>query len=215
MEVLSGKSMSVASGALRTGAPPRQLGGVSDFPPRRSRREFSSAVGQKRQRPLVVSRVAASASVPAEEVDPNEYEWTEGDSESAPPSEDTLQFAKFLANMADQTKCEDVKLYYVGKLIYWTDYFLVASVFSKPQMNAVLGKMEKAAEEEWNRCPGEANPGRSEWEILDFSDLVIHVMSPETRDFYGLEELYEKAEEIPLEFGPGATAPEWSASMKD
>jgi ribosome-associated protein len=39
---------------------------------------------------------------------------------------------------------------------------------------------------------------RSEWILLDYFDFVVHVFSPETRAFYGLERLWGNAERVAL-----------------
>jgi len=41
---------------------------------------------------------------------------------------------------------------------------------------------------------------RSAWEVLDYGDVVVHVLTPEQRDFYDLESFYGAAEEIDLPF---------------
>ncbi len=41
---------------------------------------------------------------------------------------------------------------------------------------------------------------RSAWEVLDYGDVVVHVLTPEQRDFYDLESFYGAAEEIELPF---------------
>lgn len=45
----------------------------------------------------------------------------------------------------------------------------------------------------------EVNPTRSEWELLDFGDVVAHVMTPQQREFFDLESFYATAEEVVLE----------------
>ena len=74
-----------------------------------------------------------------------------------------------------------------------------ATIFSRPQLNAIMGKLEKEATEAWGR---EISPpaGKSAWEILDLGDIVVHVMSAEMREHYALETFYSAAEEVPLPF---------------
>ena len=44
---------------------------------------------------------------------------------------------------------------------------------------------------------------RSAWEVLDYGDVVVHVLTPEQRDFYDLESFYGAAEEVDLPFLKG------------
>jgi hypothetical protein len=54
-------------------------------------------------------------------------------------------------------------------LVSWTSYFVICTVISRPQLLAVLARMEKAAEEEWGRVKRNS-PGSSPWEVLDYGD---------------------------------------------
>ncbi|MGN1200572.1 MAG: RsfS/YbeB/iojap family protein [Thermoguttaceae bacterium] len=42
----------------------------------------------------------------------------------------------------------------------------------------------------------------SRWVVLDYGDVVVHLFEPETREFYALEDLWGKGEEVPLEDVP-------------
>lgn len=76
---------------------------------------------------------------------------------------------------------------------------VIATVFSRPQLNAVLGKMEKVATEKWNR-DYTMSEGRSAWEALDMGDVLVHVMSEEARHYYNLEGLYGTGTPVELPF---------------
>jgi ribosome-associated protein len=81
------------------------------------------------------------------------------------------------------------------------------TIFSKPQLNAIVDKLEKEAHKlgRTAHLPG----GRSAWEILDLGDIIVHVLSAEMREYYSLESFYGAAEEVELPFvhqeGQGAT----------
>jgi ribosome-associated protein len=77
-----------------------------------------------------------------------------------------------------------------------------ATVFSKPQLNAVLGKMEKAVVETWKR-EYTISAGSSAWEALDMGDVLVHVMSEEARHYYNLEGLFREGVPVDLPFMAG------------
>lgn len=121
---------------------------------------------------------------------------------------------------------------------------MIFTATSSTQLNSVLGKMEKVAKEEWEMEVQDSITrrffakfvlsmiclSRTEWECIDFGSLVIHAFSPRTREFYALEELYEKCEEvnindmansiesisqIPVEFTKTDRAqPQWQRTLK-
>lgn len=114
---------------------------------------------------------------------------------------ETRDFAVAMATIANDTRGSDISVLHVEPLIYWTRYMVLVTVFSRPQLGAILGKMEKEAAERWDRKLSErGQPGRGEWEVLDFGDAVIHVFTAEQREYYDLESFYGAAEEVELPF---------------
>ena len=77
---------------------------------------------------------------------------------------------------------------------------VIATVFSRPQLNAMLAKVEAAALEQFDRRPAASAAGNSAWELLDYGDVVLHVMTADQREYYDLESFYGAAEEVDLPF---------------
>ena len=73
---------------------------------------------------------------------------------------DSEDFAIAMAKIADNTKGKDIMLLHVEPLTSWTSYMLLITVGSKPQLNAVLAKMEQEAEHIWRRPRTHKSPGR-------------------------------------------------------
>lgn len=91
---------------------------------------------------------------------------------------------------------------------------LFATVFSRPQLNAILAKVEKSALEDFDRQPQAPASGQSAWELLDFGDVVVHVMTAEQRDYYDIEGFYGAAEEVELPFaGQENGTIEWNTKL--
>ncbi|QDZ17616.1 ribosomal silencing factor RsfS [Chloropicon primus] len=108
---------------------------------------------------------------------------------------ESKEFALSLAEALDEVKVQDIVLLHVGPCVSWCTYFVVASVFSRPQLEAALHRLVKAAEEKHGRkLVNTERPGKTEWECIDFGDVVIHVMTPRQREKYDLEGYYSKAE---------------------
>lgn len=63
---------------------------------------------------------------------------------------------------------------------------VIATVFSRPQLNAILAKITKEAKDVYGRELGHNVPGRTAWELLDYGDVVVHVLTADQRDFYDL-----------------------------
>lgn len=104
-------------------------------------------------------------------------------------------FAIGMAKVADDTKCEDIVVYDVQKLVNWTSYMVICTIYSRPQLLAVLAKMEKVAEEEYQIIK-QNSLGSSPWEVLDFGPAVVHLFTADQREYYDLEGFYGKADEV-------------------
>ena len=113
--------------------------------------------------------------------------------------EELERFALGLAQVADGMKAESISVLDVSQCCSWCSFMVLVSVFSRPQLGAVLARLEESAQQEYGRPQqAETRPGKSEWEVLDFGDVVVHVMSPRQREFYDLESFYVDAVEVPL-----------------
>lgn len=73
------------------------------------------------------------------------------------------------------------------------EYFIIASVESDSQMNAVVDSIVKTMKETGNGTARKDNVGDSSWAVLDYFDIVVHVMDTELREFYNLERLWGDA----------------------
>eukprot|EP01023_Acetabularia_acetabulum_P002017 TRINITY_DN10783_c0_g1_i9.p1 TRINITY_DN10783_c0_g1~~TRINITY_DN10783_c0_g1_i9.p1 ORF type:complete len:202 (-),score=30.91 TRINITY_DN10783_c0_g1_i9:217-822(-) len=110
------------------------------------------------------------------------------------------EFAIDMAREAWATKAEEVRVVDVEDAVKWTTYFVFITVFSRPQLDAILGKMAKRAKGHWEMEDTQKQSGRSAWEVLDFGDVVIHAFSQQLREYYNLEAKFEECEEVQLDF---------------
>ena len=104
--------------------------------------------------------------------------------------------AIFSARMALEKKATDVVIYDVRGVSDVSDYLVIATAFSRSQVRAVIESIKKELKVFNVRKFGqEGNEGGS-WVLLDFSDCVIHVFSPELREYYSLESLWGDAPKV-------------------
>ncbi|KAJ9139626.1 hypothetical protein P3X46_030344 [Hevea brasiliensis] len=112
---------------------------------------------------------------------------------------ESLSFAVAMAKVASEVKAADIRVLFVKPLVYWTRFFIIATAFSRPQIDAIASKMRDFAEKKYGKVPtGDTKP--NSWTLLDFGDVVIHVFLPQQRAFYNLEEFYGNATPIELPF---------------
>lgn len=118
---------------------------------------------------------------------------------SAAVADSSCDFAVAMAKVADDTKCQDIVVLHVEPVITWTSYMVLVTVYSRPQLLAVLARIEKAAAEDFQREKDNL-PGSSPWEAIDFGDVIVHIFTEEQRELYDLESFYATAEDIELPF---------------
>lgn len=108
-----------------------------------------------------------------------------------------LEFAK----ICDDTKARDLEVINVGEEVYWCNYWVVLSVTSRPQMNAVAERCRKRGIELGRTLEGGRGETRQNaWTLLDFGDVVVHVFTPAAREYYDIEGRYPEAKRVPLPF---------------
>jgi ribosome-associated protein len=115
------------------------------------------------------------------------------------PPASSKALALTLAEAADDRKGADILILNVRDVSYLTDYFVIATGFSRTQVRALADAMQKAAVEHCHRAPAHIE-GQSEsnWIVLDYGDAIAHIMMPEARQFYSLEAFWGHAERIPF-----------------
>jgi len=73
----------------------------------------------------------------------------------------------------------------------FTEYFVVCTGFSAPQVQAICSEVEQQLYKELHREPEHREGRRSaDWALLDFGSFIVHVFSEQARRFYDLERLW-------------------------
>lgn len=97
-----------------------------------------------------------------------------------------------IAESLDAGKAENIRVLDVRKLTSITDYMVVASGRSPRQVRALKDRVLDAARENNVRPIGVEGENVGEWVLIDFGDVIVHTMHPETREHYQLEKLWDE-----------------------
>lgn len=98
--------------------------------------------------------------------------------------------------MLEERLATDILLLDVSTVTLLADYFILCTANSERQIRSVVGDLSKQLKAEAGRPFGIEGGPDSGWMLLDYGDVVIHVLSQEMREFYALEELWKGAQTI-------------------
>jgi len=96
-------------------------------------------------------------------------------------------------------KAEEIQSLDVRGLSTVTDYFVIATANSRPHLKSLGDGVERALRDAGHKTYRRAGDAESEWMVLDLVDVVIHIMTQETRDYYALEQLWSDAPRLAME----------------
>ncbi|WP_405607135.1 ribosome silencing factor [Polaribacter sp. Asnod1-A03] len=95
----------------------------------------------------------------------------------------------------DEVKGEDIQLLDLREIENTVcDYFIICSGNSNTQVNAISGSIHKIVSKELKDKPWHTEgQGNSEWVLMDYVNVVVHVFQKHVRDFYDIESLWGDA----------------------
>ena len=81
----------------------------------------------------------------------------------------------------------------VRKLTSITDYMIIASASSTRQTRALANNVHDKMKDLNVEIVGIEGEGEGDWVLVDIGDIIVHIMTPATRAYFNLEELWKKS----------------------
>jgi ribosome-associated protein len=106
---------------------------------------------------------------------------------------DSLELAQLCVQICDDTKAKDILLFDVREKTIVADYYIVCSGTSMPHIRAIAEHIRKAMAEKGLQPRGMDGQPESRWMDRDYGLILVHILEPEMRNFYALEELWDEA----------------------
>ena len=108
------------------------------------------------------------------------------------------RLAETAALAAADKLAQDVVAIDVSERLPLTDAFVIASAPNERQVQAVVDNVEEKLRDLDAKPVRREGTQEARWVLLDFADIVVHVLHTEEREFYGLERLWKDCPAVPL-----------------
>jgi ribosome-associated protein len=109
--------------------------------------------------------------------------------EQAEPSD----IARRIVDLLSDRQAEDIVLLDIGQMASFSDYFVIATAQNARHMNALIDAFEKELANEGLKSLHREGQPDSGWVLVDYGAVIVHIFTPEDRQFYNLEGLWGRA----------------------
>ncbi len=104
--------------------------------------------------------------------------------------------ARRIVDLLADRQAEDVLLLDIRQVASFADYFVIATAINNRQMRALVELVDTELREEDIKPHHREGGINSGWILVDYGAIILHIFSPELRDYYALEELWQHATEV-------------------
>lgn len=101
-----------------------------------------------------------------------------------------------IVKILDDKKAGDITVIDIAEQTTIADYFVIATGNSKSQVKALLDNLEEKLEAKQVYASRKEGQDEARWVVIDYASIIVHIFNNETRDFYGLEKLWSKGDNI-------------------
>ena len=110
---------------------------------------------------------------------------------------DSKKLALICRELADDKKAENIVVLDVKKISSITDYFVIASGSSEPHLRAISDEVIDKLRDDYNLRPRAIDGNlQAAWLVLDYFDVIVHIMRSDVRERYDLESLWGDAPRV-------------------
>ena len=104
------------------------------------------------------------------------------------------ELAAAIAELAGEPKALDIVELDLRGILGYTDYFVICSGRTERQTKAIHDSIHLGLKQRHGILPRRVEGlGQSDWILMDYLDVVVHVFTPDTREYYRLEQLWGEA----------------------
>ena len=112
----------------------------------------------------------------------------------------SYKFACAIAIFLDEKIAKDISILNISNVSSFADYFVICSAQTNTQVKALTENLTDKVKLTFSRLPnGKENDLKNRWNLVDYGDVVVHILHQEDRDAYAIEKFWNHAFRIPQE----------------
>ncbi len=107
---------------------------------------------------------------------------------------DSVSLAERIAEIASDRKAMDIRVVDLRGIVSYTDFFVICTGNTERQTKAIHDGIHQGMKHDHSVLPRRVEGlGEARWILMDYLDVIVHVFTPEARDYYRLEQLWGEA----------------------
>ena len=112
----------------------------------------------------------------------------------------SYKFACIVARILDEKIASNISILNISNVSSFADYFVIASAQTSTQVKALTENLADKIKQTFARLPhGKENDAKNRWNLIDYGDVVVHILHQDDRDAYAIEKFWNHAFSIPKE----------------
>ncbi len=111
---------------------------------------------------------------------------------------DSESIALAAAHAASDKKAENIRILDLRKISSFADFFVICTGTSDPHLKAISSEIREKLRDDLGLTAHADGFPASQWVVLDYHGVLIHIFQPDKRAFYDLESLWRDAPEVPF-----------------
>lgn len=118
------------------------------------------------------------------------------------------KLACVIARTLDDKLAKNISILNISNVSSLADYFVIVTGDSTPQVKALMEEVKDRIKKLFSRSPNKMeNDAKNRWNLLDYGDVVVHILHKEERETYAIEKFWNNAFSIPED--------EWMEASKE
>ena len=112
----------------------------------------------------------------------------------------SYKLACVIARFLDEKIAKDISILNISNVSSFADYFVICSAQTNTQVKALTENLADKVKTTFSRLPlGRENDVKNRWNLIDYGDVVVHILHQDERDTYAIEKFWNHAFSIQRE----------------